>query len=193
MLSAPQAVCTDGSTVPTSELSYRSPVFVDTLPFDQNLVRRYITESILRRTRNRWYWFVEAQRLNPALGTLIYLPAEVRRLIWGSLFECRATLSSEGLWEYEHKNGPIFDLEAYYFGFGRRGLAGYNGFQGLRQVSSGVKSESDEAFLTLRTFRFNETRNLLGFLDQLTPSTADRLRSFEFGICLRCKSNCCPM
>lgn len=158
-----------------------------TLPFDQNFVKRYVTEEILSRTSRRWEWFAEAQILNPGLGTLRYLPVEVRRLIWKELFYCRDTLSSDGIWEYNCKCGPIFDLSAYYFGFGRRGLVDYNGYRGLRLVSSAVKSESDEAFLNLRTFRFNQTQHMIGFLKQLTPAYSDRLLSIEIGICVLCK------
>ena len=158
-----------------------------TLPFDQNLVKRYLTDGILNRTKRRWAWFDEAQRLNPGLGTLQYLPAEVRRMIWKELFQCRDTLSSDGLWEYDCTCGPIFDLSAYFFGFGRRGLAGYNGFKGLRLVSSAVQAESDDVFLTFRAFRFNQAPNLDSFISQLTPSFSDRIFSIEIGICTLCK------
>ena len=164
----------------------RDFTFVVTLPFDQNLVKRYITDGVLNRTKRRWHWFVEAERLNPGLGTLQYLPAEVRRLIWKELFRCRDTLSSDGIWEYDRTCGPIFDLSAYYFGFGRRGLANYSGLGGLRLVSSTVKAESDEAFL-FRTFRFNQAENLNGFLKQLTPTMAAQIFSIEIGLCLLCE------
>lgn len=177
-----------GSSLSIQERTYRHSKLIMTLPFDQNLVKQYITDAVLSRTQRRWEWFAEGQTLCSGLGTLVYLPAEVRRLIWKLLFECRATLSSDGLWEYDYTCGPIFDLSAYYFGFGRRGLAGYNGFQGLRLVSSIVSGESDEAFLTFRTFRFNQAANLAGFIDQLTPVFAERLKSFEIGICTLCKS-----
>ena len=167
----------------------RDPAFVMTLPFDQNLVKRSLTDRILDRTKKRWAWFDEAQKLNPSLGTLRYLPAEVRRMIWKELFQCRDTLSCDGLWEYDCTCGPIFDLSAYYFGFGRRGLAGYNGLRGLRLVSSAIQAESDEAFLTFRTFRFNQAQNLDSFLNQLTPASSDRIFSIEIGICTLCKSH----
>ena len=169
------------------DTAQRDSTFVMTLPFDQNLVKRYITDAVLSRTKRRWEWFANAQRLNPGLGTLRYLPAEVRRMIWKDLFQCRDTLSSDGLWEYDCTCGPIFDLSAYYFGFGRRGLANYNGLKGLRFVSSNVKAESDDVFLTYRTFRFNQAQNLDSFLKQLTPVLSDRIRSIEIGICTLCK------
>lgn len=174
-----------------ADLGYRNPTFVMTLPFDQNPVQRYITDEVLSRTQRRWEWFTEARRLDSGLGTLTYLPAEIRRLIWKLLFECRDTLSCDGLWEYDHTCGPIFDLKAYYFGFGRRGLFDSDGLRGLRLVSLAVKGESDEAFLACRTFRFNHAENLVGFIDQLTPASAERLRSIDVGICTLCKYNHC--
>lgn len=169
------------------DTSCRDSTFVATLPFDQNLVKRYITDGILRRTKRRWEWFAEARRFDASLGTLRYLPAEVRRMIWEHLFWCRDNLSSEGLWEYDCTLGSIFDLSAYYFGFGRRGLASYNGFKELRLVSSTVRADSDRVFLTLRTFRFNQAPNLSSFLKQLTSASLDRICSFELGICPLCE------
>lgn len=177
----------NGSKVSMADHGHRNPAFVMTLPFDQIRVQRYITDGVLLRTQRRWEWFAEAQKLCSGLGTLTYLPTEIRRLIWDLLFECRNTLSCDGLWEYDHTCGPIFDLKAYYFGFGRRGLPSFNGLEGLRLVSSAVKGESDEAFLASRTFRFNQAENLAGFINQLTPASAERLRSLEIGICTLCK------
>lgn len=167
------------------DADYRHPTFVMTLPFDQNLVKKYITDGVLNRTKRRWAWFGEAQRRNPALGTLQYLPAEIRRMIWKDVFYCRDTLSSDGLWEYDCTCGPIFSTSAYFFGFGRRGLG--NGVEGLRQVSTAVKADFDDAFFFLRTFRFNQAANLNGFICQLTPELSDRISSFEIGICTLCK------
>ena len=99
------------------QLPLRSDIFLSTLPFDQNIIPRYITEGILHRTRRRWTWFVEAARSNPSLGTLQYLPAEVRREIWKWLFYCRETMSADGLWEYDCKLGSMWNTSAcrYYF------------------------------------------------------------------------------
>ncbi len=80
-----------------------------------------------------------------------------------------------------------FRSQCILFGLRRRGLAGYNGLQGPCLVSSAVKGESDEAFLTFRTLRFNQAEDLAGFIEQLTPASAERLRSLEIGICTLCK------
>lgn len=42
-------------------------------------------EKAIGRSRSRWHWFTEGQRRNPALGTLSYLPVEIRWLIWQQL------------------------------------------------------------------------------------------------------------
>ena len=164
-------------------LDQRDPIFVLTLPFDQDFVKRYITERILHRTRRRWEWFVEAQRLDPGLGTLRYLPVEVRAIIWRLMLDCGETLSTDGLWEYDHTCGPIYDLSAYYFGFGRRRLV-HDGFKNLRLVSSTLKAEYDESFLKHRSFRFNCAENLSGFLSQLKPASSHI--SIDIGICTLC-------
>jgi len=184
-LSSPIESANRSSMSHHQDIPQRDSIFVMTLPFDQNLVKRYITEGILHRTKRRWEWFAEAQRLNPGLGTLRYLPAEVRNMIWKYLFHCRDTLSADGLWEYDRTCGPIFDLSAYYFGFGRRYFLGSNGFKGVRLVSSAMRAESDEVFLTFRAFRFNHVENLSSFLKQLTPATSHIC--LEIGICTLCK------
>ena len=202
-------------------LPLRSEIFVLTLPFDQDLIPRYITEGILHRTRRRWSWFAEAQRLNPSLGTLQYLPAEVRREIWKWVFHCRGTMSADGLWEYDRKLGSMWNTSACkypflivvgtsrqmqygtlrssfdkiiiltgrtdYFGFGRIGLPGQNDSHNLRQVSSLVKAEVDDVFLSQRSFRFNDTSNLDAFLRQLTSDSASLIASMEIGICPMCE------
>ena len=164
-------------------LDLRDPIFVMTLPFDQDLVKRYITEGILHHTRRRWEWFAEAQKLTPGLGTLGYLPFEVRVMILKELLRCRGTLSSDGIWEYDFTCGSIYDVRAYFFGFGRRGLPNVDGFREIRQVSSSAKAESDDVFLSGRSFRFNQASNLESFIQQLTPAASNRISSIDIGIC----------
>ena len=120
--------------------------------------------------------------MNATLGTFSYLPSEIRRRIWASVLQCRDTLSADGLWEYDHHLGPVFDLGAYLFGFGRTGLADNNG-KALRLVSRSLKMEYDDAFLSLRTFRFNNTADLMEFVNHLTEAQSSRLLSMDIGIC----------
>ena len=164
-----------------SDLALRDPSFVATLPFDQNRRSRYITDAILHRTKKRWFWFAQAREKNSSLGTLCYLPLEVREMIWQAVLCCRRTLSIDGLWEYECGLGPVFDLSAYYFGFGRRIFVD-SGIESLRLVSSPVKAEYDEAFLK-RPFRFNESMNLICFLNRMPEQHLSRLNSVDIGVC----------
>ena len=165
-----------------SDLALQDSSFVATLPFDQNRRSRYITNAILRRTKNRWFWFAQAQQKHPSLGTLCYLPLEVRKMIWQTVLYCRRTLSCDGLWEYECGLGPVFDLSAYYFGFGRRIFVD-SSIENLRLVSSPVKAEYDEAFLK-RPFRFNESMNLICFLNRMPEQHLSRLNSVDIGLCI---------
>ncbi|KAL8757194.1 MAG: hypothetical protein Q9184_004280 [Pyrenodesmia sp. 2 TL-2023] len=52
-----------------------------TLPFSA-LFNEPATQKAVERSRSRWHWFAEGRRRNPALGTLGYLPVEIRWLIW---------------------------------------------------------------------------------------------------------------
>lgn len=165
----------------SENLPLRDPRFIVTLPFDENQYPRYVTDRVLHCTRRSWQWFVNAQISYPVLGTLGYLPFEVRSMIWQFLLHCRATLSSDGIWEYEPKLGPVFDLGAYYFGFGQRSLLG-NKAQNLRLVSSALKQEYEDIFLTGRTFRFNYGQNLGTFTDDLSRlGRKNPVRRIELG------------
>ena len=163
------------------DIASRDPSFVATLPFDQNTIQRYITDRILDRTRRRWAWFAQARETNPSLGTFSYLPAEIRQHIWRTVLQCRSTLSSDGLWEYEGTIGSVFNLSSYYFGFGRRPFVDSK-FENLRLVSSSVKAEYEQIFFE-RPFRFNQAGNLFKFLDRLTESQLCQLTSVEIGVC----------
>ncbi|KAL2040228.1 hypothetical protein N7G274_007131 [Stereocaulon virgatum] len=158
----------------------RDPSFVATLPFDQNDVQRYIADRVLDRTRRRWTWFFAAREKDPSLGTLSHLPAEIRQHIWRSVLQCRKTLSSDGLWEYEATFGSVFRPSSYHFGFGRRPFADSK-LENLRLVSATVKEEYDEVFFQ-QSFRFNQAVNLTKFLDRLTDPQLTQLVSVEIGV-----------
>lgn len=162
--------------------SLRDPILLMTLPFDQNRVPRYLTDNVLFRVRQRWEWFSKARKLNTALGTLSYLPAEVRSMIWQNILHCEDTRSLDGTWEYDHNSGPPYRLSSFYIGFGRRGLF-LETVENVRLVSSQTKAEYDHVFLHMRTFRFNYSDNLFNFLDRLKGADLQQLSSLELGIC----------
>ena len=165
------------------EVALRYPALVATLPFDQNQVPRYVTEEVLLRTRQRWSWFSEARKINPALGTLCYLPSEVRSMIWQALLYHRESFSTDGDWEYDLNLGPPLNMSAYNFGFRRRHLSA-EGIMGPRLVSSVIKLEIEESFLSKHTFRFNYAANMAGFFNGLKDTMKLRVLSIDIGICL---------
>ena len=173
---------TDRRTIPSpTEVSFNDPALVLTLPFDPYYVRRYRAEEVLQRTAKSWVWFDEAQRIDSRLGTLSYFPLEIRCHIWETVVQCDDTLSADGLWEYEHLHGAPFNLSAYYFGFGRRRFH-ESSANGLRLVSSSVRAEFDDIFLSMRTFRFNRPESLGAFVNHLTEYQLSRLHSIAIGL-----------
>ncbi|CAF9929826.1 hypothetical protein IMSHALPRED_008005 [Imshaugia aleurites] len=173
---------TDASTLsPSTDITFRDPAIVSTLPFDPYYVRRYKTEEVLERTVRRWVWFDEALNIDPTLGALSYLPTEIRRHIWETVLQCNDTLSADGLWEYERMHGAPFNLSAYYFGFGRRWFS-QGSANGIRLVSSSVRAEFEDVFLSMRTFRFNNPENLDAFINHLTDYQLSRLHSIAIGL-----------
>lgn len=159
------------------------PRFVLTLPFDKDGCSRWRTEIALQRTKKRWMWYSDARESQPALGTLSYLPVEIRAIIFEHALWCRPTLSADGLWEYDFRHGSPFNLTSYYFGFGRR-KAIDQGVGHLRQVSSRIKMEYEDVFLTKTNFRFNEPHGLAEFLSRLTDAQKDRLACMTIGVTL---------
>lgn len=129
------------STAHLLSTSLHDPTYLVTLPFDDDRVPRYISDNIVFRVLERWDWYTKARELDCALGTLAYLPAEVRLLIWQSLLYCRDTWSWDGLWEYGAQGSP-YQLSAYYFGLGRRGDF-FGNVENLRLVSTQIKAEFD--------------------------------------------------
>ena len=172
----------DGRTLsPPTGISFKDPVIISTLPFDPYYVRRDRTEEMLQRTVKRWVWFDQARRIHPTLGTLSYFPLEIRRRIWEIMLHCDDTLSADGLWEYEHLHGAPLALSAYYFGFGRRRFH-QSSANGLRLVSSSLRAEFEDIFLSMRTFRFNRPESLDAFANQLTAYQLSRLNSIAIGL-----------
>lgn len=53
-----------------------------TLPFRNQYAPRSVIKEMIDRSRSRWQWFATGQLRNPGLGTLSYLPVELRDLIW---------------------------------------------------------------------------------------------------------------
>ena len=166
---------------PSIHLLIRDPAVVSTITFDPYYVRRERTEEVLRCTVKRWGWFEQAPKIDPTLGTLTYLPLEIRRRVWEMVLQCRKTLSVDGLWEYDHFNGTPFNLSAYYFGFGRRRFNQDDAVR-FRSVSSTIRAEFEDIFLSERTFRFNRPQSLEAFVNHLSSYQLRRLRSFEIGL-----------
>ena len=155
--------------------------FVLTLPFDVNLDQRYRSERLLERTRRRWAWFERAAGINPQLGTLVYLPFEIRAIILQWALTCRPTTSIDGVWEYDHGGGKVFDLRSYYFGYGSK--SGIDGsVMNLDRISPTVRLEYQDVFLSKTPFRFNHPESVERFLARLNQGQRSRLTHVALGV-----------
>lgn len=77
------------ATLSAAQRSNRNVIL--TLPFNPLPVSyNGVTKPAIDRSIRRWSWFTQAQKLYPSLGTLSYLPVEVRLLIWRKLVEGRS-------------------------------------------------------------------------------------------------------
>ena len=159
------------------------PFLVQTLPFDRTQANPASTERILKRSRDRWEWFSDAQKADPALGTLSYLPYEIRQLIFVHTLACRPTLSADGPWEYDYRLGPPLNVSAYYFGENGRATIDSR-INGLRLASSSIKAEYEDVLLSKRTFRFNDPDSLMSFITRLNNAQLSRVFSIAIGVCI---------
>ena len=159
------------------------PSCIQTLPFYHTKVDRPITEAVLERTHETWNWVADSQQIDPALGTLSYLQAEIRQMIFKETLAYRPTFSADGPWEYDHSLGPPFDLSAYYFGENVRGMVDAS-ISGLRLVSSALKAEYEDVFLSERPFRFNDPESYAAFIMRLNEAQLSRVLSIAIGVCI---------
>ena len=171
-----------GHTEFPEEADLWDPRFVNTLPFDCNMVPRRHSEAALERTKQNWGWFSSAAADYPTLGTFGKLPFEIRRLVFEAALQCRPTMSQDGVWEYDAQGVHPLNLSSYIYGFGRRGgvdrSIGY-----LRQVSSIMKAEYEGVFLSTTNFRFNSPQTLQSFFSHLADAEKGLIRSVTLGVC----------
>ena len=159
-----------------------------------------------RATKQRWAWFSAARRrddeLGTRLGTLNYLPLEIRRVIYDYIvqyyhlhIDVREDIST---WLYVDRQRWIED--AWYFNLGyteRRNTRGdpsiweYNSYWSpyppgtlatFRLTSPTVKEEYEYWFLRTRQFAFETSFAYHGFMKQLTVEQQGWIRSLQIEI-----------
>lgn len=152
-------------------------------PLNGPRVGQSLTEEAISRTQSQWQWFSNAREEFPALGTLAYLPYEIRQLILGKALASPHITNADGGWEFDHRLGSPLNVSAYFFGENGRSMIG-QGASGLRQVSSAMKAEFEDVLLCQRTFRFNDPDSLEAFIERLTDSQKNRVLSIAIGVCI---------
>ncbi|KAI4180804.1 MAG: hypothetical protein LQ346_006913 [Caloplaca aetnensis] len=117
-----------------------------TLPFDAFATDCEAVDTVVEQTRAKWQWFHDGQRRNPALGTLSYLPVEVRWLIWMQLSPRVITKPESAfyLWwpsSMTDGGGPVSDGEEH--------------IPTLHKALPLVALEIDQLYLTKTTLHLN--------------------------------------
>ncbi|KAF6223705.1 hypothetical protein HO133_000548 [Letharia lupina] len=132
----------------------------------------------IKRTRERWTWFSSARRIDDKcgerLGTLIYLPWEIRQKILKVLFEDHANYYRSELITKESSARSIYPR---YWGDHK------SRFYGMRLASPSTKVELEHYYLTQTEFRFESPKALENFLDRVSIYQQSLLRSFTFKLC----------
>ena len=161
----------------------REPSLIQKLPFEYTRTNRSSTEETIKGSQDRCEWFTNAQTVDPGLGTLSYLPYEIRQLIFVHTLACRPTFSADGPWEFNYRLGSPFNVSAYNFGENVRATIDPS-INGLRLASSTVKAEYEDVLLSKRTFRFNEPESLMSFIARLNKAQLSRVFSIAIGVCI---------
>lgn len=195
----------------------KSHVIAMTLPFKAEDVYPSFRKDVIKRTKKRWAWFSDARkkddRLGTSLGTLGYLPWEVRRFIFeivlrGYFEECKHPLEwSERyrcLWylnryNYIHEAIDKWDWQVDYERRvntpGVPDVFELDSYQpsnpnaptmNVRLASQSLRTEFEHHFLRDSNFSFDCPRALEEFLGQLTCHQKAQLRHFYFELW-----NCC--
>lgn len=136
-----------------------------TLPFDYNWESKDLRAVSLQRTRQRWAWFSKAEdqdrERGTQLGTLGYLPWEVRQMVFEKLFDnlfhCRYKNMDELYYPWCIKSSPWHDLASL-------------------DASASMMLEVKYAYLTTTNFQFNSSLALSTFLGHLTKYEKSLLR-----------------
>ena len=200
----------------------RRDVFAMTLPFRQLDSWPSHVAKVIKQTRNRWTWFINARalddKLSTRLGTLSYLPREIRQKIYqehlDSYFcpckDCaRAGTSCRGwFWEYVHGtredtdiDSSVFELKSYDIycpepdeesgeGFDRVEGPNVAPLSHIRLSSPTIKAEFEHFFLSERIFQFACPYVIPPFLDQLSEVQQSQLQHVALNFAI---DPCCTL
>ena len=166
------------STLPIGLIIPSNLLLAKTLPFDVYEVPNELQVS-LERTKQRWAWFTKAkdhdEERGTQLGTLGYLPWEIRQKIFGNIFDgCFDVQIDRHQWgDYGFKSRESrwrIWCNRKTFPYLWRGLA-------IRNVSTSMRLEVEHAFITMAHFEFEHDLTL--FLDHLTTYERSLLRSIK--------------
>ena len=188
--------------------SFTTPDLAITVPFDIKSLSYFslLRARALRQTKARWCWFDKAskddQEAGSSLGTLRFLPYEIRQQIFEivledyfdefdeqirqrrnnfeykeALYTCDGALNRSELfiqhWCWrQYEVRRIFDLQSYH----TDRLPTERHPLSLRLASPSIQAEFDGVFLGRSTFQFACPVTLQMFLDQLSPLQQRQLK-----------------
>lgn len=194
----------------------RKHVIAMTLPFKAEDVYPSFREQLIQKTKKRWAWFSDARKkdnnLGSSLGTLGYLPWEIRQVVFEMVLRGYFEESRERykhlldlkrysyideayfIWAWRSDSGrrphalgvpDVFELDSYQPNDPDAPTSTMN----LRLASLSLKTEFEHYFLHANTFAFQCPRALEQFLGQLACHQKGQLGRFRFEIWKYC--GCC--
>lgn len=182
-------------------------VFAATLPFKQKDVSSKLVERAINQTQKRWAWFMESRELDTErgteLGTLGYLPWEIRRGILKEVFDGyfriheNCGLAPRTLYYLcpNRLTEPAPDIFNLYDSYRELVSQGHRKcyissisreLSSLRLSSATLRFEYDDLFLSSTIFKFESPTSLNEFLNQLTDNHQTKLRRIIINIWVPC-------
>ena len=163
------------------------------LPFNKEDASQELRETILERTKERWAWFVKAENqdkeLGTRLGTLGFLPWEIRQKIIVQVFDCnfsevidfedergRKMLETHEI-PFEPWCGDRYDVTAR-----RWKYSDFWSLVHLQRASVSMSIEVQYTYFTLTKFIFDSPNALLSFLGRLTTYQQSLLRCISISL-----------
>ena len=153
--------------------------FAITLPFKARKVSQKLRAAIIKRTKDRWAWFSRAEDLDEErgtqLGTLGYLPWEIRQKIFGELFDRGYRQIS--WYPSENRRPRIFSTREMPQAWQLDEYPHSSKLWMIRTASASLMFEVEFAFITTMNLDFTSIEAIMYFLGCLTTCKNSMLRS----------------
>ncbi|KAL8994367.1 MAG: hypothetical protein Q9188_007086 [Gyalolechia gomerana] len=145
-----------------------------TIPFDTLNTPSFILKNTIDRSLSRSHWFTAGQRQNPGLGTLSYLPVEIRNRIWMYTLNHNAfCYFNSDIWLHQAR-GCLY--EDYWLPSWKRDYD----VRALRAASQKIRLEFDQTFFRATPMEFESIFSATRLMRQIDTWQFQWIRQISF-------------